>query len=56
MRTGFTCCCALLSLRAAAAAEAHHGVATLGAAGLVGRGAPLETSSSATLPRGSILG
>ncbi len=56
MRTGFTCCCALLSLLAAAAAEAHHGVATLGAAGLEGPGAPLETSSSATLPRGSILG
>jgi hypothetical protein len=39
-----------------AAASAHHGVASLGAAGLEGPGAPLETSSSATLPRGGILG
>jgi len=36
-------------------AVAHHGVATLGAAGLEGPGAPIETSSSATLPRGSVL-
>lgn len=35
---------------------AHHGVASLGAAGLEGPGAPLETSSSATLPEGSWLG
>lgn len=34
---------------------AHHGVASLGAAGLEGPGAPLETSSSATLPEGSWL-
>jgi len=34
---------------------AHHGVATLGAVGLEGPGAPVETSSSATLPRGSWL-
>lgn len=34
---------------------AHHGVAALGAAGLEGPGAPLETSSSATLPEGSWL-
>ena len=32
---------------------AHHGVAALGAAGLEGPGAPLETSSSATLPEGA---
>jgi hypothetical protein len=32
------------------AAEAHHGVASLGVAGLEGPGAPLETSTSATLP------
>ena len=36
-------------------ARAHHGVASLGAAGLVGPGAPVETSSSATLPRGGFL-
>ncbi len=35
--------------------QAHHGVATLGAAGLEGPGAPIETSSSATLPQGSVL-
>ena len=37
------------------AAQAHHGVATLGAIGLEGPGAPVETSSSATLPQGSWL-
>ncbi|WP_457621801.1 transporter [Persephonella sp.] len=36
-------------------ASAHHGVASLGAAGLEGPGAPLETSSSATLPEGKFL-
>ncbi|MFN3595308.1 MAG: hypothetical protein ACK4TK_11600, partial [Thiobacillaceae bacterium] len=35
---------------------AHHGVASLGAAGLEGPGAPVETSSSATLPQGKWLG
>lgn len=34
---------------------AHHGVASLGVAGLHGPGAPLETSTSATLPRGGFL-
>lgn len=34
---------------------AHHGVASLGVAGLEGPGAPLETSTSATLPEGSFL-
>jgi hypothetical protein len=34
----------------------HHGVASLGVAGLEGPGAPIETSSSATLPQGSFLG
>jgi len=34
---------------------AHHGVASLGAAGLEGPGAPVETSSSATLPEGKWL-
>jgi hypothetical protein len=36
-------------------APAHHGVASLGVAGLEGPGAPLETSVSATLPQGSWL-
>lgn len=48
--------CALLLLLAAAPASAHHGVASLGAAGLEGPGAPVETSSSATLPQGKWLG
>lgn len=34
---------------------AHHGVASLGAAGLEGPGAPVETSNSATLPKGGVL-
>lgn len=32
---------------------AHHGVASLGVAGLLGPGAPVESSTSATLPKGS---
>jgi len=36
-------------------AFAHHGVASLGIAGLQGPGAPIETSTSATLPRGGFL-
>ena len=40
---------------ASASVHAHHGVATLGAVGLEGPGAPIETSSSATLPQGSWL-
>jgi hypothetical protein len=56
MRRGLTRFCALLWLLTPAAAAAHHGVAALGAAGLEGPGAPLETSTSMTLPRGSILG
>lgn len=35
-------------------ATAHHGVAGLGAASLEGPGAPLEQSSSATLPEGKV--
>ena len=46
---------AILALVAAQTAQAHHGVASLGAAGLEGPGAPVETSSSATLPQGSWL-
>lgn len=34
---------------------AHHGVASLGAAGLLGPGAPVEASTSATLPVGKSL-
>lgn len=37
------------------AALAHHGIASLGVAGIAGPGAPLETSSSQTLGRGSWL-
>jgi hypothetical protein len=36
-------------------AWAHHGVASLGAAGLHGPGAPVESSASATLPQGKSL-
>lgn len=46
----------LLALAQAPHALAHHGVASLGAAGLEGPGAPVETSSSATLPPGKWLG
>lgn len=41
---------------AAAPVAAHHGVASLGVAGLEGPGAPVESSSSATLPAGAWLG
>jgi hypothetical protein len=40
----------------AAVAQAHHGVASLGAVGLEGPGAPIETTISANLPEGSSLG
>jgi hypothetical protein len=36
------------------AASAHHGVAGLGAASIGGPGAPIEQSSSATLPEGKV--
>lgn len=45
----------LLLTLTAPPALAHHGVASLGAAGLEGPGAPVETSSSATLPQGKWL-
>ena len=45
-------CLATALVCACSAAQAHHGVASLGAAGLEGPGAPVETSSSATLPEG----
>ena len=39
-------------LLSASTTFAHHGVASLGVAGLEGPGAPIETSNSATLPKG----
>ncbi len=42
-------------LFSAESASAHHGIASLGVAGLEGPGAPIETSSSATLPKGRFL-
>jgi hypothetical protein len=47
--------CACLLLLPAGSAEAHHGIASLGVAGLEGPGAPIEMSSSVTLPRHSVL-
>jgi hypothetical protein len=44
-----------LVLIASVPATAHHGVASLGTAGLEGPGAPIETSSSSTLPKGGVL-
>lgn len=38
-----------------APAAAHHGIAGLGAAGLMGPGAPIEAATSATLPQGEVL-
>jgi hypothetical protein len=46
----------IIGALAVAPVWAHHGVASLGAAGLEGPGAPIETSSSATLPEGKWLG
>jgi hypothetical protein len=43
-------------LAVAPLAAAHHGVASLGAIGLEGPGAPIETTISANLPEGSTLG
>lgn len=40
---------------AAPPAFAHHGVAGVGAAGLEGPGAPVESATSAALPEGSVL-
>jgi len=37
-------------------ALAHHGVAGVGAASLEGPGAPIESATSATLPKGSVFG
>ncbi len=42
----------LLLVLLPASVLAHHGVASLGAIGLEGPGAPVETSSAATLPEG----
>ncbi|MGE5153699.1 MAG: transporter, partial [Bdellovibrio bacteriovorus] len=46
---------ASLLVLAAHPASAHHGVAGLGAAGLLGPGAPVEAATSATLPEGKVL-
>lgn len=54
MRRGSACL--LFLLLAAAPAAAHHGVASVGVAGVEGPGAPLETSSSQPLPVGHWLG
>ena len=53
-KTTTTLAVALAALLPAGAA-AHHGVAGLGAAGLQGPGAPLESTTSATLPSGENL-
>jgi hypothetical protein len=44
-----------MGLGAAGPALAHHGIAGLGAAGLAGPGATLESATSSVLPRGSTL-
>jgi len=49
------CLWALSLLLPLESAEAHHGIASLGVAGLEGPGAPIEMSSSVTLPRRSLL-
>lgn len=43
-------CIVLAAAAAAGPSFAHHGVASLGVAGLEGPGAPIETSNSATIP------
>jgi len=48
-RSGSLACLLLLS---PSLVQAHHGVASLGAAGLEGPGAPVVTSSAAPLPKG----
>jgi hypothetical protein len=45
----------VLALTATAPALGHHGVAGLGAFGIRGPGAPLESTTSATLPAGTTL-
>jgi hypothetical protein len=45
------CCLAVMTTPS----QAHHGVAGLGAAGLEGPGAPIESATSATLPAGKTL-
>jgi len=45
----------LLPMLCTTPAFAHHGIASLGAVGLEGPGAPVETSVSATLPQGGWL-
>lgn len=51
-RLGVAVAAAILPL----SAQAHHGVASLGAVGLEGPGAPIETTVSSNLPQGDWLG
>lgn len=55
MKTATAVAAASLVLLFPTAGFTHHGVASLGVASLEGPGAPIETSSSATLPAGSFL-
>ncbi len=47
--------CLILFVFVSVSANAHHGVAAVGAVGLEGPGAPLETSTSQSLPAKSVL-
>jgi len=55
-RTAAISIMAVNTLMLANTAEAHHGVAGLGVAGLEGPGAPIESATSSTLPEGMLLG
>jgi hypothetical protein len=55
MTSRLACLWTFLLLLPVGGAEAHHGIASLGVAGLEGPGAPIEMSSSVTLPRRSLL-
>jgi len=55
MKSGAHAALCVLAVVLPSSALAHHGVASLGVAGLGGPGAPIETSSSATLPQGKFL-
>lgn len=48
-------CVVLFAVLFSSSLYAHHGVAAIGAAGLEGPGAPLETSTSQTIPARSVL-
>jgi hypothetical protein len=55
MRQPIAIALASVLVPAAQPAFGHHGVAGLGAAGLLGPGAPIEAATSATLPVGKVL-